>query len=109
MGCFYPKEWRKITRLIKDLLGILGILIVLLEIYRLVRRKWLRRLLDKKKKEKRPRKPPMLRPKSERGNLPGIAGYAWRKRENEEASSKKHQFPGSCAKVVVGERKGIAT
>jgi len=66
MGCFYLKEWRERARLIKDLLGILGILLLLVEIYRLVRRNWLRRLLEKKKKEKRPRKPPVLRPKSER-------------------------------------------
>lgn len=66
MGCFYPEEWRKRARLVKDLLGILGILILLVEIYRYVRRYWLRRLLEQKKKEKRTRKPPVLRPKSER-------------------------------------------
>jgi hypothetical protein len=52
--------------LIKELLGILGILIILVEIYRFIRRNWLLRLLVKKKKGKRPRKPPVLRPKSER-------------------------------------------
>ena len=52
--------------MVEDLLGILGILILLVEIYRYVRRCWLRQLLKKKKKEKRPRKPPVLRPKSER-------------------------------------------
>jgi len=44
----------------KDLLEILGILLVLFDIYRLVRRNWLRRLLEKKKKEKRTRNPPVL-------------------------------------------------
>jgi hypothetical protein len=66
MGCFYPKEWRKRARLIKDLLGILVILILPVEIFRLVWRYWLPRLLEKKKKDKHPRKPPILRPKSER-------------------------------------------
>jgi hypothetical protein len=76
MGYFYPKEWRKRARLIKDLLGSLGILILLVETYRYVRRNCLRRLLEKKKKEKCPRKLLVLRPKSERGNLPGTANYA---------------------------------
>jgi hypothetical protein len=37
-----------------------------MEIYRYIRRYWLRRLVDKKKKEKRIQKPAVLRPKSER-------------------------------------------
>jgi len=51
---------------VKDLVGILGILILLVEVYRFLRRYWLRRFLEKKEKEKRPRKPAVLRPKSER-------------------------------------------
>jgi len=47
--------------LVKDILGILGILLLLVEIDRFVRRHWFRRLLEKKKKEKRPRKPSVLR------------------------------------------------
>ena len=50
----------------KNLLVILGILVLLFEIYRLLRRYWIRRILEKKKKAKRPRKPPVMRPKSER-------------------------------------------
>ena len=52
--------------MVKDLLGILGILLLLFEVYRFLRRYWLGRLLEKKKKEKRTRKPAVLRPKSER-------------------------------------------
>jgi transposase-like protein len=52
--------------LVKELLGILGILIVLFELYRYLRKDLLHRLLEKKKKEKRTRKPAVLRPKSER-------------------------------------------
>jgi IS1 family transposase/transposase-like protein len=54
------------VRLVKELLGILGILILLFELYRYLRKYWLRRLLERKKKEKRTRKPAVLRPKSER-------------------------------------------
>ncbi|RPH73242.1 hypothetical protein EHM76_05570 [bacterium] len=52
--------------MVKDLLGILGILLLLFEVYRFLRRYWLGRLLEKKKKEKQTRKPAVLRPKSER-------------------------------------------
>lgn len=41
-----------------------GFLFLLFELYRFLRRHWLRRFLEKKKREKRPRKPPVLRPKS---------------------------------------------
>ncbi len=50
----------------KELLGILVILVLLFEIYGCLRRYWLRRLLEKRKKEKRTRKPAVLRPKSEK-------------------------------------------
>ncbi len=65
-------ERRHKARLVKELLGILGILILLIEIYRFVRRYWLRRLLEKKKKEKRTRKPAVLRLISEHGKLPRL-------------------------------------
>jgi hypothetical protein len=52
--------------LIKELIGILGILVILIEIYRYLRNYWLRRLLVKRKKEKRILKPAVLRPKSEK-------------------------------------------
>lgn len=42
------------------------ILIILCEIYRYLRKNWLRRLLEKRKKEKRTRKPAVLRPKREK-------------------------------------------
>jgi hypothetical protein len=49
-----------------DLLILLAILILLVEIYRRLRQTWLRYQLSEKKKAKQPRKPPVLRPKSER-------------------------------------------
>jgi hypothetical protein len=38
MGCFYPEERRKRVCFVKGLLGILGMLLLLIEIYRNVRR-----------------------------------------------------------------------
>jgi hypothetical protein len=52
--------------LVKGLFGTLGILLLLFEVYRFLRRYWLGRLPEKKKNEKRTRKPAVLRPKSER-------------------------------------------
>ena len=50
----------------KDLLILLAILIFLVEIYRKLRQIWLRDQLSCRKMAKRPRKPAVLRPKSER-------------------------------------------
>jgi transposase-like protein len=52
--------------LFNDLLILLALLILLVEIYRKLRQIWLRHQLSEKKKAKRPRKPAVLRPKSER-------------------------------------------
>jgi len=35
----------------------------------------------------------------------GTADFAERRKENEEARSEQCQFPGSCAKDAVGERR----
>ncbi len=50
----------------KDLLVILAILIVCFELYRLLRGNWIRRFLKKKKGDLQPRKPRVMKPKSER-------------------------------------------
>ena len=50
----------------KDLLVILAILILCIELYRLLRSYWIRRILKKKKEAKLSRKPRVLKPKSER-------------------------------------------
>jgi hypothetical protein len=91
--------------LIEELLGILGILILLIELYRYVRKVWLRRLLEKKKREKRPRKPAVLRPKSERDCLlcceaKGTQDIA--KRETPQ-SWQLHKGKGGPKKKVVTE------
>lgn len=46
--------------------GILGILLLLIELYRYLRKYWLKQLLNQKKSDKRLPKPAVLRPKSER-------------------------------------------
>jgi len=50
----------------KDLLVILGILILCFELYRLLRGNWIRRFLKKKKEAKQLRNPRVMKPKSER-------------------------------------------
>jgi hypothetical protein len=50
----------------KDLLVILGILILCFELYRLMRGNWIRRFLKKKKGAAQPPKPRLMKPKSER-------------------------------------------
>jgi hypothetical protein len=50
----------------KDLLVILGILVLWFELYLLLRGNWLRRFLKKKKGAAQPRNPRMMKPKSER-------------------------------------------
>ena len=49
----------------KEILGIIGILVLLVEIYGRLRKFWIQRLLDQKRNAKKPRKPLEKRPKSE--------------------------------------------
>lgn len=48
------------------LLGILGILVLCIELYRFIRQYWLRQLLKKKREGKQIRKPQVMKSKSER-------------------------------------------
>lgn len=50
----------------QNLLVILAAIIILVELYRRLRHYWIRWCLGKKKRAKKPRKPPVLKPKSER-------------------------------------------
>jgi hypothetical protein len=50
----------------KDLLVIFAILIICFELYRLLRGNWIQRFLKKKKGAAQPRKPRVMKPKSER-------------------------------------------
>lgn len=111
----------KEARLVKELLGILGILILLLTLYRFLRKDWLRRLLEKKKKEKRTRKPAVMRPKNERdcrfcregkGNRAGAKRElpeTWQLRKGRGGPKKKIQTEGffcpnkSCAYYEIME------
>ena len=49
----------------KEILEIIGILVLLVEIYALLRKYWIQRLLDQKRNAKNLRKPVVMRPKSE--------------------------------------------
>ena len=50
----------------EELLRIIGILVVIIETYRMLRCFWIRRILAKRKTGKRTRKPQVMRPKSEK-------------------------------------------
>jgi hypothetical protein len=50
----------------KDLVGIIGILVLVVEIYGWLRRKWVHRILEEKKRAKQPHKPVVKKPKSKR-------------------------------------------
>jgi hypothetical protein len=50
----------------KDLLVVLGILILCFELYRLLRKHWICHILKKNKEAKQNRKPRVMKPKSER-------------------------------------------
>jgi hypothetical protein len=49
----------------KDLLGMIGVLVISIEIYLWLQRRWIQHVLEGKKKAKMPRKPAVMRPKSE--------------------------------------------
>jgi hypothetical protein len=90
--------------LFKDLLILLAILILWVEIYRKLRQTWLRHLLLCKKKGKRPRKSPILRPKSERD-------CRFCQEDKRKGKSAEHEKPVACAlrKGKGGPKKKIAT
>jgi len=49
----------------EKLVGIFGILVVIYEIYRWLRKEWIERILAEKKKGKKPRKAQVMHPKTE--------------------------------------------
>jgi len=83
----------------KNLPGILGILILFFEVYRLLRKYWIRRILKRKKKAKRLRKPLMMQPKSERD-----CPFCEKKREKSDQKGEKCQWHGVSRKVVGARR-----
>lgn len=52
--------------MLENIVIVLAFIIVLFELYRYLRGLWLSRLMERKKKAKRPRKQMVLKPKSER-------------------------------------------
>jgi hypothetical protein len=89
---------------VEELLGIIGILIVVIEIYRILRRVWIRRMLAKRKNGKRTRKPQVMRPKSEKDCLFCVA-------EKGKQAEKKAELPQAWSqrKGIGGRRKTLST
>jgi hypothetical protein len=76
------------------LVGIFGILVLIFEIYRWLRKKWIERILAEKKKGKKPRKPQVMRPKTEL-DCPYCVG------EKDKVAKPAREMP-----VAWSERKG---
>ena len=89
----------------KDLLGIIGILVISIEIYLWLRRGWIRHVLDWKEKAKKPRKPAVMRPKSEL-DCPHCVKEKGGKANPEQ---KKAIVAWNDRKGWGGRRKGIST
>ena len=88
----------------KDLLILLAILILLVEIYRKLRQTWLRHLLSSKKKAKRPRKPAVLRPKSERD-----CRFCQEDKRKRKSAEREKPVAWALRKGKGGPKKKIAT
>lgn len=90
--------------MIENILVLLAILIVLLELYRFLRAIWLRQLLGKKKKVKRPRKPMVLKPKSERA-----CRFCQEDKGKRRSISRELPEPWSARKGRGGRKKQFST
>ena len=92
------------VRSMKDLLVILAILIFCFELYRLLRGNWIQRFLKKKKGAAQPRKPHVMKPKSEQ-DCPFCMN------ENGGQGSPKPEMPmaWSLRKGRGGSKKKIST
>ena len=89
----------------KDLLGIIGILVISIEIYLWLRRGWIRHVLESKKKAKMLHKPAMMRPKSELD----CPHFVIEKGEKANPEQKKAIVAWNDRKGWGGRRKGIST
>jgi hypothetical protein len=89
----------------KDLLGIIGILVISIEIYLWLRRGWIRYVLEWKKKAKIPRKPAVMRPKSEMDCQYCVE----EKGKKAKSGPKKAVVAGRERKGRGGRRRGIST
>jgi hypothetical protein len=86
------------------MLGTIGILIVVIEIYRILRRIWIRRMLAKRKSGRLTRKPQVMRPKNEK-DCPFCAA------EKEKQAEKKAELPQAWSQRqgTGGGRKKLPT
>jgi DNA invertase Pin-like site-specific DNA recombinase len=90
--------------LLNDLLILLAILIILIEIYRKLRQTWLRHQLSGKKKAKRPRKPAVLRPKSE-----SDCRFCQEDKQKRKTAEREKPVAWALRKGKGGPKKKIAT
>jgi len=89
--------------LFHNLLILLAILVLFVEIYRILRQIWLHHLLSQKKKARRPRKPPVLRPKSERE-----CRICKEDKQKRKTSEREAPLPWELRKGKGGPKKKIA-
>jgi hypothetical protein len=90
--------------LFNDLLILLATLLLLVEIYRKLRWGWLRHLLTQKKKAKQPRKPPVLRPKSERDCC-----FCQEDKQKRKTPEREAPIPWQLRKGKGGQKKKMIT
>ena len=88
----------------KDLLILLAILIFLVEIYRKLGQIWLRHQLSCRKMAKRPRKSPILRPKSERD-----CRFCQEDKRKRKSAAREKPVAWALRKGKGGPKKKIAT
>jgi hypothetical protein len=88
----------------EKILGILGILILLFEVYRRLRRKWVQHILEQKKKAKGTRKPAVMRPKSEQD-----CRFWMEEKGNQTKTRRVMPVAWSERKGRGGRRKGVST
>lgn len=96
--------WSPSPSLINDLLILVTILIILVEIYRKLRQIWLCHLFSWKNKAKRPRKPAVLRPKSERD-----CRFCQENRRRRKTAERENPVAWALRKGKGGPKKTIAT
>lgn len=87
-----------------DLLILIAALIILVEIYLKLRQIWLRHLLSQKKKAKRPRKLPVLHPKSERD-----CHFCQEDKRKKKTSDPETPIPWRLRKGIGGPKKKVST
>jgi transposase-like protein len=88
----------------KNLLGIIGLLVLLFELYRWLWKSWIYRILEQKKKAKKSRKPAVMQPKSERD-----CSFCMKEKGMRKSCVPEMAMPWSQRKGRGGAKKRIST